>query len=160
MDQFRVPQRQVDVRVVFEGGEIADGKLHVPLAGPTGRTGRVFDRLIEPERRFVPFAGERRRGLVGLAGVLTIEVSAADGVHECPQDPAERELEIQLELSGGVRLSGRVAFTMPEGRSRLLDFLNAAPRFLPLRRDDGRVTFVNRDRIVRVIDFKAEFTEE
>jgi hypothetical protein len=46
-------------------------------------------------------------------------------------------------------LVGRFHIVMPAGRSRVLDFLNASGRFLPLW-GDGHVTVVQRSFVVSV----------
>jgi len=55
-----------------------------------------------------------------------------------------------LSLAGGVTVDGTLIVVMPLERSRVVDYLNAAGRFLPLFAD-GTVTLVQRRFIVTVV---------
>jgi hypothetical protein len=48
-----------------------------------------------------------------------------------------REIPVEVELSGGQILHGRLPVEMPPERSRLSDYVNFTPRFLYLLREDG-----------------------
>jgi hypothetical protein len=56
---------------------------------------------------------------------------------------------VRLSLTGGISLVGRFRISLPPERSRVLDFLNRAARFLPLV-GQNRVTLVQRRYIVSV----------
>ena len=56
---------------------------------------------------------------------------------------------VGMHLTGGINLVGRFEISMPPERSRVIDFLNVASRFVPLFGED-RVTLVQRSYIVAV----------
>ena len=60
------------------------------------------------------------------------------------------EAAIGVVLEDGTVVEGVARYELPHASCRIQDFLNCQDRFLPLYRDD-RVSFVNKQRIVRVI---------
>lgn len=145
MQELRVPQREVEVRLLLHGGEERSGVLYTCLSNPDGRPGRLVDRLDDEAEAFLPFAHDGRRELLHKAWVVWIRVEGEES-HDEEATHAER---VRITLIGGDTVQGDVRYMMPPQRERLLDYLNAAPRFLSVRAD-GATTLVNRDFIVRV----------
>ena len=145
MQELRVPQRKVEVRVLLHGGEERSGVLYTALSNPEGRPGRLVDRLDDDAEAFLPFARDGRRELLHKSWVVWIRVDGEES-HDEEATHAER---LSITLAGGATVQGDVRYVMPPQRERLLDYLNAAPQFLPVR-DAGTTTLVNRDFIVSV----------
>lgn len=149
MDVFRVPSRTIEGLVALEDGRELQGRLYVPVSGPDGRPARVLDRLNDDGERFIPLAVDAGRGLlVHKRWIRTVRLSEAE---EAAPDDGEDGLEVtvRVTLNGGQLLRGTFRYTMPPDHSRLMDFLNDAPRFLPLLLP-GEVVLINRDYIVCV----------
>lgn len=145
MDVYRIPKRAVPVRLLLDDGRRLEGGLFV-AAGEGGDYESVYRRLNDPEEDFVPLAVGDDRFLLQKAGIVTAE----------PLDPVEPPPSLgvpvvtaRLALMGGIALLGRLIVEMPPERARVLDYLNAGPRFLPLWSDSG-VVLVQRRAIVSV----------
>jgi len=149
MDQFRVPQRKIAVSLTLAGGAQFAGELFVPTAGRGGTPGRLGDRLNDESERFLPVASESGGLLVGKRSIVTIRLGVDDAGRENHEEEHDREVRVLVGLEGGLTAEGRVAYTLPPERSRLLDFFNAAPRFIALLDSEG-ATLINTDRIVEV----------
>ena len=87
--------------------------------------------------------------LLNKAGIIWAQLSG-DGAREIADELAGgRTVPVRLTLAGGISLVGTFSVLMPVERSRVLDYLNASSRFLPLF-GDGTVTLVQRGFVVTV----------
>jgi hypothetical protein len=154
---YRVPKHKLPVELVSAGGLEERGFLfrseHAEVhSGPE----RAID-LLNGESEFIVFEDERSqvnflsRNSVALV-TLVSDASGSDPITEL--EPLEADLDIQatvrILLEDGISLEGVTRYQLPAEHSRVLDFLNTDSRFLPLVHD-GRVSFVNKTRIVRVM---------
>jgi hypothetical protein len=132
MEEFRVPKRETHVRILLDDGQVLDGEVFAPFVGPDGRPGRVLDRLNEADEEFIAIQTDVERFLLNKSGIVTVDVpgSLREVLDEEPD--SGRTVTVRLSLAGGTGLVGRLHMIMPPERSRVLDFLNAAPRFFPL----------------------------
>ena len=142
---FQVPRRETQARLLLDDGRTLEGFLFLAVAGPDGRPETVSDRLNDRGEEFLPVASGSDRFLLNKSGIILVTVAeGADALRDAEEDGG-REALVRLSLAGGTSLLGRLHIAMPAERSRVLDYLNAAPRFLPLRSTDG-VTLVHRRR--------------
>lgn len=149
MEIFRVPRRRVAVRITLDDGRCLDGVLYTATSGPGGHPESVADRLNDADGEFLPLASGQDRFLLNRSGIITVEIPGAlDGADRVDTTGA-RVIPVRLTLAGGTSLLGKICVSMPPERSRVLDFLNAAPRFIPLLSND-QVTLVHRNYIVSV----------
>jgi hypothetical protein len=153
LEIFRVPQREVPVRIVMDDGRPLEGRVWVPAQGPDGEPGRVADRINEQDEDFLPLAWGDDRLLLNKSGIVTLEVSSEDESLPGSADPTQDEVAVRITLVGGTSLVGRLRMRMPPERHRVLDYLNAAPRFLRVL-GEGQITLVHRSYIlfVRTLD--------
>jgi hypothetical protein len=151
MDEYRVPQRKVPVRVRLEDGRDIEGFLFAPDTGPDGEPGRVVDRLNDEPERFLALVGERRSCLLHKGSVVAIELSPADGNLELHEGEHATEVRVELRLETNLVVSGTICYTMPPERQRVLDFLNAAPDFISVETESS-TTLLNVDRVISVVD--------
>ena len=146
MKIFQVPQKKLTARVRMKGDRDLDGVFYYAAAGPGGGEGRLTDRLNDADERFLPLAQEGRGCLLNKEWILIVTCDAGLAP---PEEAAEHHIAVQIHLADGTDLEGRLHFTMPPGRERLLDFINAAPRFIPVY-GDGVAHLVNRDAITSI----------
>ena len=149
MDIFQVPRREAEASILLDDGRTLEGQLFLATTGPDGRPETIWERLNDAGEEFVPMACGRDRFLLNKSGILTVTVPREeDALHEDDGNGA-KEVAVRLTLTGGISLLGRLHIAMPVERSRVLDYLNAAPRFLPLHPPHG-ITLVHRRFIVSV----------
>jgi len=148
MEMFRTPRRVVPVRVLLDDGRKLEGGLYAPGARADGTPGRLVDRLNDDTEEFLPLAG-RYETLLNKTCIISVELAAGEEQAEGIENEVAREQQVEIALIGGATLSGWIRFLMPEERGRLLDYLNVAPRFIPVI-GENRVTLVHRRFIVSV----------
>ncbi len=145
MDVYRIPRRTVLVRLLLDDGRSLEGGLYAAAGGGDDYE-RVLARLNDPEEDFVPLAVGDDRFLLQKAGIVTAELLDPPD----PRDPVGvRVVAARLSLMGGTAVLGRLRVEMPPERARVLDYLNAAPRFVPVWNERG-VVLVQRRAIVSV----------
>jgi len=132
VDTLRVPQLEVPVKVLIDNGQILEGRVFVPEIGPDGQPGRVLDRLNDPDDHFLPMAVSDDRLLLNKSGIVTVDL--ADVEHEVAgfAEHVGTEALVRITLAVGTAVVGKLFVRMPPQRARVLDFLNAAGRFIPV----------------------------
>jgi hypothetical protein len=149
MDTYRIPRREVPVRLLLDDGRSLEGAVFTLQTGPSGGSQDVLALLNETGDDFLPFACNRDWFLLNKAGIIWAQLSGAPA-RECAAEVlSAHHVLARLSLAGGVNVVGTIAIVMPQERSRVLDYLNAAGRFVPLFGDDA-VTLVQRRFIVSV----------
>jgi len=149
MDIFLVPRREAEASILLDDGRTLEGQLFLATAGPDGRPETVWERLNDSGEEFVPMACGDDRFLLNKSGIITVTVPRGEDAVHADDGNGAREAAVRVTLAGGISLLGRLHIAMPVERSRVLDYLNAAPRFLPLHASGG-VTLVHRRFIVSV----------
>jgi hypothetical protein len=142
MKIFRVPQREIAAHITMEDGEVLDGILYVPATGHGGGPGRLGERLNDEDERFIPLAQDRQAFLVNKTRIMLVELPQGEEELEFQEAESGKEREVEVGMKGGLQLTGRLKYTMPVEKERILDYINAAPMFIPMLRD-GRVVLVN-----------------
>jgi hypothetical protein len=149
MDIYRVPRREVPVRILLDDGRTLEGALFTSATGRGGVPEDVLCHLNESAEEFLPLACGADVFLLNKAGVIWVQLTG-DGAEEiADKATAARRAPARISLSGGVNLVGTLPIVMPRERSRVLDYLNAADRFFPLM-GGGSVTLVQRRFVVTV----------
>ena len=149
MDIYRIPRREVPVRILLDDGRTLDGTLFTAETGPGGRPEDVLHYLNESEEGFVPLVCGRDSFLLNKAGIVWVQL-AGDPARELAGEALDaRHVPARISLAGGISVVGTLAIAMPPERSRVIDFLNAAGRFLPLL-GEGTVTLVQCRFVVTV----------
>lgn len=154
-EKYRVPQRQVKVRVKLEGGQDLTGMMYVPTVGEAGNPGRLLDRLNENADAYMPLTVGNKTHLLNVRRVVLVRVEdkgEEQVVQKIEESQAEysRQIQVRMRLAPGDVITGLLAYLRPKGQERLLDYLNTERRFLPLHVD--RLVYVNRLQIVSVFE--------
>lgn len=138
----------VPVRVRLEDGRTLDGGFYVPTMASEGRPGRLLDRLNDGAEYFLPLAG-RYETLLNKERIVTVQLASGHHQAEGIEDGFACEQRVRINLVQGEILEGWIRYLMPEEKTRLLDYLNSAPRFIAVI-SEPRVTLVQRRFIVGV----------
>jgi hypothetical protein len=156
--EYRVPKREISAEASFLGHP--DRVLRLFLNERAARREgeeRLSDLLngpgeflpaLEPPGKLVLL---RKEALTLLTVSAEIEFPAAT---EAPPAGFSR-VRAEIVLQDGTQIRGEVEFAMPEGRTRLVDFLNLPERFFAVL-DAPVARLVNKHCIVRVSILGAE----
>ena len=148
MQEYQVPRREVRARVLLDDGRVLDCLMFTAVTARDGGPQRVIDRLNDPGEEFVPVSCRDDRFLVNKSGIVTVQITQGDEI-AAVRTGSGSDAAVRISLTGGISLVGRFEISMPPERSRVIDFLNVAPRFLALF-GENRVTLVQRSYIVAV----------
>lgn len=148
MEEFKVPLRGVRGRVLLAGGDEFDGTFYVPSSGPDGGPGQLVDRLNDPDL-YMPWTDDVQSDLLSKSGIVWVRVGSNESAENHGTSGESCRAHVAFDISGGFHAAGELRYAMPPERSRVLDYFNAAPRFIELRGDSGTL-LVNRDHIVRI----------
>jgi hypothetical protein len=155
MSELRVPTLALDAEVLCADGRAFTGRIFLPAASSIHAGPMKPDEWMNDAVPFFPFLPEGERGSVILNKheVLVLSVTG-------PEDPGDADLphgperRLAVEVRGHV-FTGTVRIDMPANQMRVLDYLNAAHRFLPMREGE-RSHLVRKARITRVLELPEE----
>ena len=158
--ELRLPTIAVPVRLAVVGGAVVDAELFVPDTVRTGRTQLLEDLAVtlDDAASFVPVrhAGGNVK-LLAKRAIAWVEVqrSSADEDVDLEDSPSEvvtlydRQHRVAVELAGAAQFEGSLFDSSPADRSRVIDHLNRARRFLRLWTPQAQ-TLINTEQIVSV----------
>jgi hypothetical protein len=149
MEIYRIPRREVPVRILVDDGRTLDGTLFTAETGVSGHPEDVLEHLNDTDKGFVPLLCGADSFLLNKAGIIWAQVSGEAAKEIAADAGSGRHVPVRLSLAGGLSVMGKFVIVMPAERSRVLDYLNAAGRFLPLY-GEGTVTLVQRRFVVTV----------
>jgi hypothetical protein len=149
MEIYRVPRREVPVRVLINDGRTLDGTLFTAETGAAGRPEDLLSHLNDPSEDFVPLLCGGDSFLLNKRGILWVQLTGSAATELAEQAGSGQRVPVRVSLVGGVGVVGTLIVVMPLERSRVVDYLNASGPFLPLF-GDGTVTLVQRRFVVTV----------
>jgi hypothetical protein len=141
----------VAVRLAIVGAPPAAVEVFVPEVPRTGR-GQLFDDIaaqLEGDARFLPVRTANRVRLIGKHAIAWVAIArqapdapppppsatlAAEPASEAPEELTlfDHQHFVEIELAHGTKLIGTLLDSAPAERSRVIDHLNRAGRFLRL----------------------------
>jgi hypothetical protein len=149
MEIYRIPRREVPVRIRVDDGRTLDGTLFTAATVSGRRPEDVLQHLNEMGEDFVPLVCGPDSFLLNKAGIIWVQVTGVAAQEIAGEAGSGRQVPVRFSLAGGISVVGTLVIVMPQERSRVLDYLNAAGRFLPLF-GEGTVTLVQRRFVVTV----------
>ena len=149
MEVYRVPRREILVRILVDDGRTLDGTLFTAESGAGGCPEDVLAHLNDPAEDFVPLLCGSDSFLLNKAGILWVQLTGEPAAEIAENSGSGQSVPVRLSLAGGLSIVGTLLIVMPPERSRVLDYLNASLRFLPLF-GEGTVTLVQRSFLVTV----------
>ena len=147
MEIYRIPRRATVVRILLDDGRSLDGQLFTSDLGPGGRPEHLLHHLNDAATEFVPLASGRESILINKAGIVWAQLTGEAAAEIALDAEGGNRVPVRLSLTGGISLVGVLSVVMPPERSRVLDYLNAAGRFIPIF-GEGAVTLVQRRFVV------------
>ncbi len=148
MEIYRVPKLETRVRILLDDGRSLEGSIYTSVTGPLGGPETILDRLADASEEFLPLACGEDRLLLNKTGIILVQCPV-ESVGSAIGEEGAKEVPVRVSLAGGTSLVGRLSIRMPPERARVLDYLNAAPRFVPLL-GESDVTLIQKHFIVTV----------
>jgi hypothetical protein len=149
METYRVPCREVPVRILVDDGRTLDGKLFTAETGAGGRPEDVLTHLNDSGEDFVPVLCGADSLLLSKRRIISVQLTGPPAMELADEIGPGQRVPVRVSLAGGITVVGTLIVVMPLERSRVLDYLNASGRFLPLF-GEGTVTLVHRRYVVTV----------
>ena len=134
MSQYQVEKQQADASIYLVDGQTREGVLFLSPFSSSG-TGQqtVVDLLREPDP-FLPFIGSDK-------AFLLINKSQISHISFQPHDDAPPPLgdpvEVSVTFINGKQLAGTIVLEVPEGKRRLIDYMNSSPDYIELDQGDA-----------------------
>ena len=159
MEAYAVPQREVKVQVQLLDGRELVGTMYAPIADAEGQPGHLIERLNDESIQFVALNDGSAIHLIHATRLLTVTVKEDEEEERVEQEIEQSELSshllVKLNLPFGVEVIGHLSYVRPADHSRLQDYLNSAPRFIPVH-VQSVLTYVNRDQIITARALRGE----
>ena len=151
MEELRVPKRRVLAQFVLPGGGVREVAVFLAEATPGHSGGERLSDLLNGDVHFIPAqdVGTGAMTFVHTSGLAVARVAAEDEFSDADQLTIPTEHEVEVRLVDGHRLTGLISYVLPEGRSRLTDFLNDSPAYFRLIEPE-RVALVNKRYVAYV----------
>jgi hypothetical protein len=154
--EYRIPKREVSAEVTLLGHprKVVKLFLHERAETHTGPE-RPSDLLNGPGEFFPVIEPSGKLVLLHRDAVMVISVAAESEFHaahsgeEQPDPEGAKRITVEITLQDGSSIRGLVRFVMPEGRTRLIDYMNTQEHFLTVR-EESLARLVNKRRIVRI----------
>ncbi len=152
MDELRVPKRAVQVDITPpSGGPTRRFEVYLGEFASNHEGGERLSDLLN-SGTFLPAKdlGNQRVAFLNCAGLAVVRVArAVEARDDAEAHTIPTEHEVEVTLSGGQVLKGLLTYVLPPERSRLTDFLNACPRFIPLLEED-HLALINRNHVAQI----------
>jgi hypothetical protein len=148
-----VPTRPVPLSVWNVDGSTLRGQIHLRM-NAEAHTGpeTVQDRLNDSDLFLtLSLSGDPPVVFLNKIQLIRVELPEGEGLTDTRESTGDVTVEpIRVQLINGEQISGTVHIEGPAGKTRLSDFLNTQPAFLPLRGVD-RLHFLHKRFISRVM---------
>ncbi len=156
-ERYRVPKYKTQVEIQFAPGRVERFLLFLAEYAEHRLGPERADDVLNGGCEFL--AVQTLDGAIGFvrrSSIALVTLGKEEDVGELLGgfDPVAADLDIEVPLrivlDDGTTLEGITRYQLPEASSRVLDFLNSAEPFIPLRHG-GRLSLVNKQRIANVV---------
>jgi hypothetical protein len=150
MADFVLPRTQATARVLLTQGVSQPGTVYLLDRVPHHDGPETPLEMLNRDDAFFPFRPDDGDGVLLLAKAHTVTVSLD---RQAPiSDPARlsaaTQTGLELVLAGGSTLGGWASYELPEGHTRLLDYLNASQAPFFAIWTHATTHFVNRAHVL------------
>lgn len=145
MSIYRVEKSELPVVIFQADGSVMKGVVFLSATAYSHMGQQTLLDLMKEPGDFFPFRSEE--GAFCVTNKKTITHIRFDPPEEDPEQMSLGDKEdVDIKFVGGEQLSGTIIIEMPEGKSRLFDFLNAMEGFFLLQTQEAHY-MVNVDQI-------------
>lgn len=149
MNDFKFKKRRVEVALYVEASV---ARAHVFLGHASGVTGgpETLASVLGSGAKFLPTVVNGAFTCVPLEALSAVVCTEADAVDTGQSLGPETTLRVEAKTLAGKAFAGTLRFSRPAADSRLYDYLEEGPTFIPLRLSSGEVALLNRGRLAWV----------
>ena len=152
LESLSIPKRRVAAQFILPGGASRAVAVFLAEAAP-GHSGgeRLSDLLNNSGSQFIPAIDAETDAMtfVQCENLSLARVDAALEPNVVDQFTIPTEHEVEVRLMDGQKLRGLITYVLPEAHSRLTDYLNNAPAFIPLLEGE-KVALINKRHVAYV----------
>jgi hypothetical protein len=152
LESLSIPKRRVAAQFILPGGSSRTVAVFLAEAAP-GHSGgeRLSDLLNNSGSQFIPALDAETDAMtfVHCENLALARVDAALEPNVVDQFTIPTEHEVEVRLMDGQKLRGLITYVLPEAHSRLTDYLNNAPPFIPLLEGE-KVALINKRHVAYV----------
>lgn len=150
MSDQRISVVTRQISLLMGTGEELSGETFLHLHGEHDSSGlQRLDEVLNGQEPFLPVRHQQQVVLVNLQQVVSVTASRDEELD--PLLTLGQEHAVLVEPIVGPPLKASLFVNLPDGKSRVKDYLNQDKRFL-LFLDDKLVIYLARDKILRVED--------
>lgn len=137
MSIYRVEKSERNVTLFQVDGSVMKGVVFLSASAYNHLGRQSLVDLLQEQDQFFPFRSENDEFSVVHKNAIThIRYKPeTKGPEYCPLGNPET---VSITFVGGEQLHGAIIIDLPEGRKRLLDFINAATGFFEVQSEDSR----------------------
>lgn len=136
MSIYRVEKTELPVVVFQADGSVMKGVVFLSASAYSHMGQQTLLDLMKEPGDFFPFRAES--GAFCVANKQTITHIRFDPPEEATAyEPLGAREDVDIKFAGGEQLSGTITIEMPEGRTRIFDFVNAMNGFFLLQNQEA-----------------------
>jgi len=154
--EYRIPKRRISAEVLLLGHprkvvtlflhEVAQTHAGAERPSDLLNGGGEFFPAIEPPGKLVLL---HRDAVLVISVAAEAEFPPSEPEGSLPDLTQATKIPVEVILQDGSHVRGTIQFVMPQGRDRLIDFMNAPDRFISVR-EESLARLINKRRIVRI----------
>jgi hypothetical protein len=132
MSIYRVDKSEQPVVLFQADGSVMQGVVFLSACAYSHIGRQTLTDLLREKGDFFPFRSEA--GAFCVTNKTTITHIRYERIAPEPEyAPLGNPVEVLINFAGGEQLRGTIVIEMPEGRTRLFDFINSMSGFFPLQ---------------------------
>jgi hypothetical protein len=136
MSIYRVEKTELPVVVFQADGSVMKGVVFLGASASNHMHEQTLNDLLNEPGDFFPFRHESGKFCITNKQTIShIRFDPKEG--EVGQQLLGHREEVEVRFVGGEQLAGSVSIEMPEGKSRLFDFINAMDGFFVLQNQEA-----------------------
>ena len=149
MSEFQVEKKQAEVTIFLVDGQERAGVLFLSPFSPTHSGSQTLIELLHEPEPFVPFLrADKAFMLLNKKQISHLKYLPDEDTPATIGEP----IEVNITFVNGKQLSGSTVLETPEGKGRLLDYMNSGPGYFSLDCGAGEVYLVNPRVIIEIAD--------
>ncbi len=146
MNEYRVDKREHPVVLFLADGLVLEGVVFLSAYASTHTGAQTMLDLLREDGTFLPFRSHDGNFTLVSKNAITHLRYPSQGATDAAFGD---QVKVRLTFFGGETLQGTIVIDMPQGKNRLIDYVNASPGFFNLQGDEA--CYIANGNLVREI---------